>query len=296
MNGCLPEILNIRPKKQLKNISFELSRTRGENGSNAALCEQSRMSNVGAGELRSRGNGIKDRKKQTIEDDMDKEKKPTPMELVSINGPPSGNDQQIVECFHKSGNVKQQSPIKVRTSKDNSKLKELLREKDREISRLQEIIRKISLDRDSAFCTNVNSRMRVEELKNKLTCQSRDVEHFTTVERLRSKQKVSSETERLRQERNEARVQLAHHEKLVWQLRKQVDHLGYISQQRYKTIQELGKKMSVKDKSLQEMRKRMEQAQLIPVTGSSLTERRVSVSDISRNVLWETSRLRTVNE
>ena len=67
---------------------------------------------------------------------------------------------------------------------------------------------------------------------------------------------------------------------------------------RYKTIQELGKKMAAKDKGIQEMRKRMEQAQLIAIPGTSVAERRNSISNSEpKNITWETpSRLATVNE
>jgi hypothetical protein len=55
--------------------------------------------------------------------------------------------------------------------------------------------------------------------------------------------------------------------------------------------------MAARDKSLQEMRKRMEQAQLIAIPGSSVAERRNSISYSEKNITWETpSRLATVNE
>ena len=124
---------------------------------------------------------------------------------------------------------------KIKTSDNgNIPLAKMLREKDQEIARLREIIRKASLDRENATCANAHSRMRITELRTKLFNQQRHVEHVTTVERLRCKEKVSNETERLRHDRDDARVQLERYEKLVWQLRKQVEQLGYLSRQRYK--------------------------------------------------------------
>lgn len=187
-------------------------------------------------------------------------------------------EQKRVDCL-------QETPLSKRSlfptdfhtpERDDIKLENLLREKDREISRLREIIHKLALDRESAVSKNANSRMRVAELKDKLLSQHERVEHVTTVERLRSKQRVSAETERLRHERDEARAQLARHEKLAWQLKKRVDQLEYACEQRTKTIQEQTKKLASKDKSFQEMRRRMEQAQLIPVSGSISIERRLS--------------------
>ncbi len=56
--------------------------------------------------------------------------------------------------------------------------------------------------------------------------------------------------------------------------------------------------MAAKDKGIQEMRKRMEQAQLIAIPGTSVAERRNSISNSEpKNITWETpSRLATVNE
>ena len=54
--------------------------------------------------------------------------------------------------------------------------------------------------------------------------------------------------------------------------------------------------MAAKDKSIQEMRKRLEQAQLIAIPGTSVMDRRSSVSNFEgKNLTWESpSRLATV--
>lgn len=140
--------------------------------------------------------------------------------------------RHVVQGLHESLETDQDGRIK-RSDNSNIPLSKMLREKDQEIARLREIIRKASLDRENATCANAHSRMRITELKTKLSNQQRHVEHVTTVERLRCKEKVSNETERLRHDRDDARVQLEHYEKLVWQLRKQVEQLGYLSRQRY---------------------------------------------------------------
>ena len=137
----------------------------------------------------------------------------------------------LVQFLHDGFQTDKNSKIK-RSNDVNFHLTKMLREKDREISRLREIIRKASLDRENATCADAHSRMRIAELKTKLSSQQRHVEHVTTVEKLRCKEKVSNETERLRHERDDAREQLKHYEKLVWQLRKQVEQLGYLSRQR----------------------------------------------------------------
>lgn len=139
----------------------------------------------------------------------------------------------IVHSFHQSILPNREIDTKFKRSNDvNLQMSKMLREKDREIVKLREIIRKASLDRENATCSDATSRMRVAELKSKLSNQQRHVEHMTTVERLRCKEKVNNETERLRHQRDEGRVQLAHYEKMVWQLRKQVEQLGYLSRQR----------------------------------------------------------------
>ena len=138
----------------------------------------------------------------------------------------------VVQSLH-DGFKTHDEDIKMKKSEDvGMQFSKMLREKDREIARLREIIRKASLDCENATNSDAHSRMRISELKHKLSNQQRHVEHVTTVERLRCKEKVSNETERLRHERDEARVQLEHYDKLVWHLRKQVEQLGYLSRQR----------------------------------------------------------------
>lgn len=139
--------------------------------------------------------------------------------------------RHVVQCLHES--LETDMDDKIKRSDNGNALSKTLREKDQEIARLREIIRKASLDRENATCADAHSRMRITELKNKLSNQQRHVEHVTSVERLRCKEKVSNETERLRHDRDDARVQLEHYEKLVWKLRKQVEQLGYLSRQRY---------------------------------------------------------------
>ena len=141
--------------------------------------------------------------------------------------------RHVVQCLHESLEPDKNGKIKT-SDNGNMPLAKMLREKDQEIARLREIIRKASLDRENATCANAHSRMRITELRTKLSNQQRHVEHVTTVERLRCKEKVMNETERLRHDRDDARVQLERYEKLVWQLRKQVEQLGYLSRQRYK--------------------------------------------------------------
>ena len=137
----------------------------------------------------------------------------------------------VVQSLHEGSHT--DKALKIEGSEDvSTQLSKMLREKDREIARLREIIRKASLDRENATNSDAHSRMRITELKQKLSNQQRHVEHVTTVERLRCKEKVSNETERLRHERDEARVQLENCDKLVWHLRKQVEQLGYLSRQR----------------------------------------------------------------
>ncbi|XP_046847637.1 uncharacterized protein LOC124441240 [Xenia sp. Carnegie-2017] len=198
----------------------------------------------------------------------------------------------ISDCFH----VKMSNEV----SFVSLQLSKVLREKDREIVRLRESIRKALLDRENATGASTRTRMRVAELKTKLSNQKRRMEHATKVERLRCKEKVTNETERLRHERDEAREQLEQRDKMVWHLRKQVEQLGYLSNQRYKTIQELNKKMAVKEKNIQEMRRRMEQAQLITIPGTSSAERerRNSTSSADgKSIKWdESGRLATVIE
>ena len=293
--SCLPEIPKVKQRVN-KGISFAIARPTPIPPSNAFKVANNDET----------GKNVKDREATTFTDTSDEancqgtnsvEKKQ--FSSFAVSSKSTKNERKLVDCLQET-RLSKRSLLPTGfgiSERDDLRLENLLREKDREISRLREIIHKLSLDRESAVSKNANSRMRVVELKDKLLSQHERVEHVTMVERLRSKQRVSSETERLRHERDEARAQLARHEKLAWQLKKRVGQLEYACQQKHKTIQEQTKKLATKDKNLQDMRKRMEQAQLIPVSGSISIERRMSMIDVSRSLTSEgAGRLPKVNE
>lgn len=230
----LPSIHNLHSRKPLKTISFDVSR-----GGNVSIGKKQAKLEENESYVRSHGNV--------------KSKEKTPWSFGEITGNLETNELNKLHKTQKDCEVETamnggkvvfshivqnaEPSDKSKTGQksngvDNEQLTKIIREKDREISRLREIIRKASLDREHAACADAHSRLRVHELKHKLSDQQRHAERVTSVERLRCKEKVSNETERLREERDDARARVEHFEQLVWQLRKQVEQLGYLSRQR----------------------------------------------------------------
>ena len=239
--SSLPSIQTLNSRKPSKSISFDV-KGRGKFTKKPVLGESGKLTED-VSHIGIHGNTIKDKTTKSFGEIMghlDKnEQEKLPKTQKGFEGEPAMYREKdnavvyshVVQCLHES--FEKDKDIKIKRSDNvNKQLSKMLREKDREIARLREIIRKASLDRENATCADAHSRMRIVELNHRLSNQQRHVEHVTTVERLRCKEKVSNETERLRHERDDARVQLEHYEKLVWQLRKQVEQLGYLSRQR----------------------------------------------------------------
>ena len=238
----------IQSQKSLKSISFDV-KSRGKLTKGSVLEDSEKLPLKMTGDVSHTGihgnTKLKNKTSKSFREimrhlDKNEQEKLTKTQK-EINGESAmygerGNSvvyRHVVQCLHESLEPDKNGKIKT-SDNGNIPLAKMLREKDQEIARLREIIRKASLDRENATCANAHSRMRITELRTKLSNQQRHVEHVTTVERLRCKEKVSNETERLRHDRDDARVQLERYEKLVWQLRKQVEQLGYLSRQRYK--------------------------------------------------------------
>ena len=238
----------IQSQKSLKSISFDV-KSRGKLTKGSVLEDSEKLPLKMTGDVSHTGihgnTKLKNKTSKSFREimrhlDKNEQEKLTKTQK-EINGESAmygerGNSvvyRHVVQCLHESLEPDKNGEIKT-SDNGNIPLAKMLREKDQEIARLREIIRKASLDRENATCANAHSRMRITELRTKLSNQQRHVEHVTTVERLRCKEKVSNETERLRHDRDDARVQLERYEKLVWQLRKQVEQLGYLSRQRYK--------------------------------------------------------------
>ena len=244
--SSLPSIPILQSQKSSKSISFELREARRKRRESSEPDKPRKLSE-NVSNIENHGNTtVQDKTTKSFREmigDLDKKEAQelSRTQKGFVGGSQMNSKQKDnavvyshnVQGFYETFPSNPHNDVKVRRSEDvDTQLSKMLREKDREISRLREIIRKASLDRENATCADTNSRMRVAVLKNKLSNQQRHIEHVTTVEKLRCKEKISNETERLRHERDDARVQVAHYEKLVWQLRKQVEQLGYLSRQR----------------------------------------------------------------
>lgn len=155
-------------------------------------------------------------------------------------------------------------------SQENEKLKEellqlrqtadwgqIIRGKDKELKRLQEFIRKMSYDKAVAISNKTVAEQAVGDLKSKLRSKDREVKEAKELERIQSKAKILNETEKLRNERNNAVASLARLEVSVEKLRQETSHVSRISEERKMVIQELHKRLTNKDKHVEELRKQL---------------------------------------
>ena len=160
-------------------------------------------------------------------------------------------------------------------SRENEELKEelsvlretanwghIIREKDEELKRLQEFIRKMTYDKAEAINNKSVAEQAVGNLKSKLRSKDREVKEAKELERIHSRAKILNETEKLRNERNNAVASLTQLEALVEKLRQETSHVTKISEERKMVIQELHKRLTNKDKHVEELRKQLAMSRL----------------------------------
>ena len=85
------------------------------------------------------------------------------------------------------------------------------------------------------------SEQAVGDLKSKLRSKDREVKEAKELERIQSRAKILNETEKLRNERNNAVASLTQLEALVEKLRQETSDVTKISEERKMVIQELHK-------------------------------------------------------
>ena len=160
-------------------------------------------------------------------------------------------------------------------SRENEELKEelsvlretanwghIIREKDEELKRLQEFIRKMTYDKAEAINNKSVAEQAVGDLRSKLRSKDREVKETKELERIQSRAKILNETEKLRNERNNAVVSLTQLEALVEKLRQETSHVTKISEERKMVIQELHKRLTNKEKHVEELRKQLAMSRL----------------------------------
>ena len=160
-------------------------------------------------------------------------------------------------------------------SRENEELKEelsvlretanwghIIREKDEELKRLQEFIRKMTYDKAEAINNKSVAEQAVGDLRSKLRSKDREVKEAKELERIHSRAKILNETEKLRNERNNAVASLTQLEALVEKLRQETSHVTKISEERKMVIQELHKRLTNKDKHVEELRKQLAMSRL----------------------------------
>jgi len=134
---------------------------------------------------------------------------------------------------------------------------QIIRAKDEELKRLNEFIHKMSYDRAEAINNKSVAEMAVDELKSKLRHKTQQVKEVKELEKIQSKAVILNETEKLRNERNNAVANLARLEALVEKLKQEASHEKRISEERKMVIQEIHKRLTTKEKQNEELRKQL---------------------------------------
>lgn len=134
---------------------------------------------------------------------------------------------------------------------------QIIRGKDEELKRLNEFIHKMSYDRAEAINNKSVAEMAVDELKSKLRHKTKQVKEVKELEKIQSKAVILNETEKLRNERNNAVANLTRLEALVQKLKQEASHEKRISEERKMVIQEIHKRLTTKEKQIEELRKQL---------------------------------------
>lgn len=139
---------------------------------------------------------------------------------------------------------------------------QIIRAKDEELKRLNEFIHKMCYDRAEAINNKSVAEMAVDELKSKLRYRTKQVKEVKELEKIQSKAAILNETEKLRNERNNAVANLTRLEALVEKLKQEANHERRISEERKMVIQEIHKRLTTKEKQIEELRKQLAMSRL----------------------------------
>lgn len=139
---------------------------------------------------------------------------------------------------------------------------QIIRGKDEELKRLNEFIHKMSYDRAEAINNKTVAEMTVGELKSKLRNKTKEIKEVKELEKIQSKAIILNETERLRNERDNAVANLTRLEALVEKLKQEASHEKRISEERKMVIQEIHKRLTTKEKQIEDLRKQLAMSRL----------------------------------
>jgi hypothetical protein len=132
---------------------------------------------------------------------------------------------------------------------------EIIREKDREIHRLQEEIRKISTDRIELLNDKRTAEEVINGLKSRLRGKTREISDIKVAEKISYRAIILSETETLRNERDIAVGKLCHRDAIIEQMKLEVNSIQHESLQRKTSFQELQRRALIKEKQADDLRK-----------------------------------------
>jgi len=133
----------------------------------------------------------------------------------------------------------------------------VIRKKDEEIRRCKEEIRKLESDRSGVMVQKTIVETNLIDLKGRLKEKSEKIAGIKQIQKIQCKSKLISDTERIRNERNEALASLDQREKLVTSMKLQLLQLNKLNEQRTKQLEVMQKKMSSKEKYVKELEKQL---------------------------------------
>ena len=133
----------------------------------------------------------------------------------------------------------------------------LLRKKESELRRCKELLLKKSADCANAICGERFAVEREMELRRRLHGQKSEFEEMKRVERLRCRERLVMETERLSKERDEARIVLVAKDALVKRLKIRVGQLEQIEKQKDSEIRQMKRELETKNTTIKTLLRKL---------------------------------------
>lgn len=133
----------------------------------------------------------------------------------------------------------------------------LLRKKEAELGRCKEQLLKRNIDCANAVCGERFAVEREAELRRRLRNQQCEFEGMKRVERLRNRERLLCETERLRSERDEAHIQLAVRDTVIKRLKIRVRQLEQVEKQRQAEIGQMKRELETKNTTLKNLLRKL---------------------------------------
>ncbi|EDO46651.1 predicted protein [Nematostella vectensis] len=133
----------------------------------------------------------------------------------------------------------------------------IIREKNAEIRRLNEVLKKLRTDRVEALNEKTTAKAAIGELKCRLKQKRKEVQDVRLMEQTQSKARILSETERYRTERDNAKAKLIEYEILVEKLQVEIQRQRRERDFKGTELQQMRRKYSSKEKQADDLKRNM---------------------------------------